>query len=494
MRAAWTWLITVTLTALAATPAHAQGLLPATPWSAATSQSPAGPQAAAGRNRPRPRAEPGTLLVRFEGDATPAERDTALRRADAAHPRSLRGSLFSLVSVAPGDRHYALRSLRRDPGVASAQPNYIRRAAAMPDDHMVVKGRQGWITTIRLPAAWDRVKATPAQVVAVLDTGVDLDHPDLDSQLLPGRDVVNQDDRPADDEGHGTAVAGIAAGRAGDGLGIAGVAWDASLLPVKVLGGAAPAPTRGSSRGSAGPPTTAPTSSTSRSGRRVLIRARRGRGLGARQGRPRRRRGGQRRLRARELPRRLARRDGGRRDGLERRAGVVLEPGSLDRSRRPRPPGLRRPSRAGRRRALAAGRRHLVRGAGGRRGRRPRRRPAPCVDGRADRAAAHELLARRRAPGPRSLLRRGPARRARRHGRSAPAAQRAAPGRRRRNAGPRACALDLPRRPVVRHRPDGPRGRRGLVRDRPPRRRRRRAHALPDRDQDGLPRAVASTA
>lgn len=74
------------------------------------------------------------------------------------------------------------------------------------------------------------------QVVAVVDSGVDLDHPDLQSRLVPGLDLIDGDDRPDDANGHGTHVAGIVAAATGNGVGVAGAAPGAQILPVRALG------------------------------------------------------------------------------------------------------------------------------------------------------------------------------------------------------------------------------------------------------------------
>jgi subtilisin family serine protease len=89
---------------------------------------------------------------------------------------------------------------------------------------------------VRAPQAWAHSTGRDI-VVAVLDTGVDLDHPDLMSKVLTDldRDFVNDDFTAADDHGHGTHVAGIAAAATDNGLGIAGLGWDVRILPLKVL-------------------------------------------------------------------------------------------------------------------------------------------------------------------------------------------------------------------------------------------------------------------
>ncbi len=72
-------------------------------------------------------------------------------------------------------------------------------------------------------------------VIAILDSGVDLDHPDLVNKLVLGYDFVEDDDIPQDENGHGTHVAGIAAAATNNGIGIAGAAPDAKIMPVRVL-------------------------------------------------------------------------------------------------------------------------------------------------------------------------------------------------------------------------------------------------------------------
>lgn len=72
-------------------------------------------------------------------------------------------------------------------------------------------------------------------IVAVVDSGVDLDHPDLKGSLVPGIDLVDGDGVPDDPNGHGTAVAGIITANTGNGIGIAGAAPGAKVMPVRVL-------------------------------------------------------------------------------------------------------------------------------------------------------------------------------------------------------------------------------------------------------------------
>lgn len=89
---------------------------------------------------------------------------------------------------------------------------------------------------IGAPSAWLHTQGAQQIVVAVLDTGVSAQHPDLQGQLLPnGYDFINANGDPDDDHGHGTHVAGIIAALADNGIGSAGICPGCKILPVKVL-------------------------------------------------------------------------------------------------------------------------------------------------------------------------------------------------------------------------------------------------------------------
>ena len=104
------------------------------------------------------------------------------------------------------------------------------------------QGEQWGLAMIEAPGAWSTSTGVGA-LVAVIDTGADLDHPDLEGRLEPGFDYVgddpeergDEDDDPEDGEGHGTHVSGIVAANAGNGEGVAGVAPGAKVIPYRVL-------------------------------------------------------------------------------------------------------------------------------------------------------------------------------------------------------------------------------------------------------------------
>ena len=99
--------------------------------------------------------------------------------------------------------------------------------------------KQWGLERIQVRQAWEEGATGKGAVIAVLDSGIDLGHPDLRKNLIEGADfaLTQGCPGPQDEGGHGTHVAGIAAATKDNGIGVAGVAPDAKIMPVRVLGG-----------------------------------------------------------------------------------------------------------------------------------------------------------------------------------------------------------------------------------------------------------------
>lgn len=122
------------------------------------------------------------------------------------------------------------------PDVEFVQPNRKLRIKALPVPNDKANPEQtSYLRQIRADLAWGVVREAPNVTVAVVDTGVDLAHPDLAPNLVPGVNLVEPAKPPQDDNGHGTALAGIVAAAGNNGLGVSGVLWRARIMPVKVL-------------------------------------------------------------------------------------------------------------------------------------------------------------------------------------------------------------------------------------------------------------------
>lgn len=182
--------------------------------------------------------------------AAPADRLEARTDVDVTATEPVVGAGAVTVDVPRDDVSEAITALRADPtvayveldrpaavvdalptGVVGAAPDGTASAVTTDDPD---RGDQWGLDRAEVPTAWEQTVGSPDVTVAVVDTGVDA-VPDLAGALLPGYDFVNDDNDASDDEGHGTATAGVLTARGDNGVATAGVCWTCSVLPVKVL-------------------------------------------------------------------------------------------------------------------------------------------------------------------------------------------------------------------------------------------------------------------
>ncbi len=138
------------------------------------------------------------------------------------------------VFVVPGDRQLLGQLQKSDlpKSLEFLEPNYIYSTSLVPNDPDY--GKQWNLRSINVEAAWEETKGNGV-TVAVIDTGISL-VPDLEkTKFVAGYDFVNDRSDARDDNGHGTHVAGTIAQTTNNSLGVAGIAYEASLMPLKVL-------------------------------------------------------------------------------------------------------------------------------------------------------------------------------------------------------------------------------------------------------------------
>lgn len=201
---------------------------------------------------------PGELIVKYRGAAAPAER-AAARQAAGVRLVERIDSRTHRVRATDGEVVDAAARLATDPRVAHAVPNYIARATAFNPNDPGRGGAGGWAALqwnftgpfgIGVQPAWDNAIAAGnpgggGVKVAVLDTGVAYRTsrdgryrraPDLDrNRFVRGYDFVRGNKLPYDRNGHGTFVAGVIAQSTNNGIGLAGLAYRARIMPVRVL-------------------------------------------------------------------------------------------------------------------------------------------------------------------------------------------------------------------------------------------------------------------
>lgn len=128
-----------------------------------------------------------------------------------------------------------------DPVYVEPHYMYIKNDEALDIDEIYIpndelfKDYQWNLPEIETLQGWNITKGDENIIVAVVDTGIDLDHPDLHDKIVQGYNAINSDNEPHDDVGHGSHVAGIIAANVDNQQGVAGMSWYNKIMPIKVL-------------------------------------------------------------------------------------------------------------------------------------------------------------------------------------------------------------------------------------------------------------------
>ncbi len=149
-----------------------------------------------------------------------------------------------VLQVPPQAEEAVLKALSRNPNVEYAELNYIATIDLDPNDpydnttpysssHSGAVSQWGW-GKIQAYQAWDLTTGSAGVKIAVVDTGIDNSHPDLQA-VVAQKDFINNDNNAEDDNGHGTHVAGTIGALTNNGTGVAGMNWSVSLMAAKVL-------------------------------------------------------------------------------------------------------------------------------------------------------------------------------------------------------------------------------------------------------------------
>ncbi|NOZ72154.1 MAG: peptidase S8 [Chloroflexi bacterium] len=181
---------------------------------------------------------PGRILVQMEPEAL-AKAEASIESLGLEPIRSLAAPGLTLVRVPEGEELKLAQRLSRQPGIRYAEPDYLLHAfpttsVVTPNDTYYAD-YQWQLPYINADTAWDTTTGSNSITIAIIDTGVDLTHPDLAAHIVSGYDFINNDADASDDQGHGTHVASIAAAVSDNNEGITGVTWNAKVMPVKVL-------------------------------------------------------------------------------------------------------------------------------------------------------------------------------------------------------------------------------------------------------------------
>jgi subtilisin family serine protease len=189
----------------------------------------------------------GELLVTYEKGAFEKAKEEAPKKVGAKVKKDFPEIAVQHVSVpevknekAKEARQKALTLKKKDleqaPDVEAVDYNYVREGTMVPSDPEYAK--QWALPKINAPGAWDFTRGSTSVKVAILDSGIDANHPDLKGKIpYTGgqKDFVNFDNDASDDLGHGTLVAGIEGASINNRAGVVGICPDCRLLVAKVL-------------------------------------------------------------------------------------------------------------------------------------------------------------------------------------------------------------------------------------------------------------------
>ena len=189
------------------------------------------------------RAAEGELLLKFKEGVSKSKRDLVLSGAGAYRKGRIKALGVDILKIEKGRVFEdVLKALARNPKVEYAEPNYIYSAQKLPREYdtMIEMERSQWgLVRSMFPQAWEYSTGCADVVIAVVDSYVDINHPDLKDNIHDIR--VNfisgeSSEYPPDpgNENHGTHVAGIAAA-AERGIGIVGGNWNAKIMPMRAL-------------------------------------------------------------------------------------------------------------------------------------------------------------------------------------------------------------------------------------------------------------------
>lgn len=173
------------------------------------------------------------MLVKLKKGVTKKEKQQLYMEQKGRMLKQNKELDFEVMELEKGeDIKEKVKVLQNDERIEYVEPNYIYTTQMIPNDPFLVF--QYGLSYSRTHDAWNYTTGIN-QKIGVLDTGVQIDHPDLIGKLMTGYNIVDDNTNVTDTSGHGTHVAGICGAVTNNNLGVAGMAPSAAIMPIKVL-------------------------------------------------------------------------------------------------------------------------------------------------------------------------------------------------------------------------------------------------------------------
>jgi subtilisin family serine protease len=195
------------------------------------------PAFAVKRERAGSKASQGEILVGFKKEVKSEQVEKVKRSYRLIYSKKIPKINVYKFKLPKGKRAKdVIKELKKEKDVSFVETDdLVKIATTTPNDPFFLSGQQWGLEKINAPLAWDLTTGSASNVIAVLDTGVSTVHTEISSKLVSGYDFANGDSDASDDNGHGTAVAGIIAAVTNNATGIASMDWRAKIMPVKVM-------------------------------------------------------------------------------------------------------------------------------------------------------------------------------------------------------------------------------------------------------------------
>jgi type VII secretion-associated serine protease mycosin len=173
------------------------------------------------------------VVVRFSPRPDQAALQKMLNEIDGKIKRDYGSSM--IIKSHSRTTKQLMKYFAEHPDSTYAEPNYILLPNRRPNDQLY-SPYQWNLPLIGMEQSWEISQGRSDVTVAVVDTGIDLNHPEFQGKLVDGHNIIEDTNNPQDDNGHGTHVAGVIAAKTNNATGIAGMNWKCKLMPVKAIG------------------------------------------------------------------------------------------------------------------------------------------------------------------------------------------------------------------------------------------------------------------